>query len=319
MRIVAVCRQVEPLLNGATPIETLAAGEMRGGRGMSIDVIADGLGFTEGPVCLPDGRIALVSISHACVYIVESSGRVERFATGGGPNGLALGGDGSLYIAQNGGVWGAPASAAAGIQALRSGRVEYVVDGMGAPNDCVFGPDGRLWVTDTVAEFEWGDRASAQPGQVWAVDVVTGTAEVALQAGPLFLNGLAFSPDGDRLLVTGTLDARLSSYEVVAGALGEATVVHSFAAGHPDGLAISAEGVAWVALTTADAVAAIGPDGSVLAWCDLPAGSLPTNVCIAHDPAFLYVTAAHAGSVLRVQPPTPVSTVGPHMKSPDDR
>ena len=65
---------------------------------MSVEVLADGLGFTEGPVCLPDGRIALVSISHACVYLVSPGGPVERFETGGGPNGLALGPDGALYI-----------------------------------------------------------------------------------------------------------------------------------------------------------------------------------------------------------------------------
>ena len=42
---------------------------------MHIDVIADGLGFTEGPVWLPDGRVALTSISHGCVYVVDPSRR----------------------------------------------------------------------------------------------------------------------------------------------------------------------------------------------------------------------------------------------------
>ena len=41
---------------------------------MHVDVIADGLGFTEGPVWLPDGRVALTSISHGCVYIVDPTG-----------------------------------------------------------------------------------------------------------------------------------------------------------------------------------------------------------------------------------------------------
>jgi gluconolactonase len=34
---------------------------------MTIEVFADGLGFTEGLACLPDGRIALTLISHGCV------------------------------------------------------------------------------------------------------------------------------------------------------------------------------------------------------------------------------------------------------------
>ncbi len=252
-------------------------------------------------MCLPDGRIALVSISHQCIYVVSPAGSVERFDTGGGPNGLALGPDGALYVAQNGGVWGAPSKAPSGVQVLRDGRVEYLADGMGAPNDCVIGPDGRLWVTDTVAEFAWGDRTGARPGQVWAVDVTDGACELVLESGPLFLNGLGFTPDGQQLLVTETLDAKLSSYDVTEAGLTNQLVLHTFAEGHPDGLAITGDGVALVALTSADRIDAIAPDGSLVARLELPAGSLPTNVCLAHDPGFVYVTAAHAGTLLRIE------------------
>ena len=109
---------------------------------MHIDVIADGLGFTEGPVWLPDGRVALTSISHGCVYIVDpSGGPLERIDTGGGPNGLARGADGTLYVAQNGGAWGASGSAEAGVQVISGTQVDYLVEGLGAPNDLTFGPD----------------------------------------------------------------------------------------------------------------------------------------------------------------------------------
>ena len=37
---------------------------------------------------LPDDRVALTSISHGCVYIVDpAGGPLERIDTGGGPNG----------------------------------------------------------------------------------------------------------------------------------------------------------------------------------------------------------------------------------------
>jgi hypothetical protein len=58
---------------------------------MHIDVLATDLGFTEGPVWLPEGRIALTSISHGCLYVVDpAGGPMERIDTGGGPNGLVL-------------------------------------------------------------------------------------------------------------------------------------------------------------------------------------------------------------------------------------
>jgi gluconolactonase len=47
-----------------------------------IEVLADGLGFTEGPALLPDGRIAVTSISRGCVYIVDPKGApVEEIVT----------------------------------------------------------------------------------------------------------------------------------------------------------------------------------------------------------------------------------------------
>jgi gluconolactonase len=59
---------------------------------MTIEVVADGLGFTEGPACLPDGRIAgVTSISHGCGYIIDpTGGPMDRVDIGGGPNGLAV-------------------------------------------------------------------------------------------------------------------------------------------------------------------------------------------------------------------------------------
>jgi gluconolactonase len=99
---------------------------------MHIDVLAEGLGFTKGPVWLDDHRIALTSISHSCDYIVDpSGGATERIQTGG-PNGLARGDNGTLYVAQNGEAFGASGPAQPGVQVITDGRVNYLVGDMGA-------------------------------------------------------------------------------------------------------------------------------------------------------------------------------------------
>ncbi len=71
---------------------------------MSLDVIATGLLFPEGPIACADGSILLVEIERRTVTRVRPGGGTEIVAElGGGPNGAALGPDGALYIANNGG------------------------------------------------------------------------------------------------------------------------------------------------------------------------------------------------------------------------
>ena len=271
---------------------------------MHIDVIADGLGFTEGPVWLPDDRVALTSISHGCVYIVDPlDGALERIDTGGGPNGLACSAGGTLYVAQNGGAWGASGPAEPGVQVITGGRVDYLVEGLGAPNDLTFGPDGRLWITDTRAEFDLGTPGAGLPGHLYATDVDSGDTQRVIDDGPVFINGLGFTPDGSRLLVTATLSSELLSYVVLSdGRIGAPELVHTFADGWPDGMAVSSHGDYWVALTAADRIDVVDPWGRCIAEIALQAGSLPTNVCIGGRRSDeLFITAAHIESLLRVR------------------
>lgn len=270
---------------------------------MRIDVIADGLGFTEGPVWLPDARVALTSISHGRVYIVDpSGGRTESIHTGGGPNGLALGSDGAVYVAQNGGAWGASGSAEPGVQVIDGTRVDYLVEGLGAPNDLTFGPDGRLWITDTRAEFDVSSPDAGLPGYVYATDVASGDTRRVVDHGPVFINGLGFSDDGSKLLVTATLSSQLLSYRVEQSNLGEAELVHTFTDGWPDGMAVSARGDYWVALTAADRIDVVDAGGVRVGVIPLPAGSLPTNLCIGGERTDeLFVTAAQSQALLRIR------------------
>ena len=270
---------------------------------MHIDVMADGLGFTEGPVWLPDDRVALTSISHGCVYIVDPrDGALERIDTGGGPNGLACSADGTLYVAQNGGAWGASGAAEPGVQVISRSRVDYLVEGLGAPNDLTFGPDGRLWITDPRGEFDISTPGAGLPGHVYATDVDSGDTRQVIDDGPVFINGLGFDRDGSRLLVTATLSSQLLSYVISPdGAVGAPEIVHTFGDGWPDGMTVSAHGDYWVALTAADRIDVVDTWGRCVAQIALPAGSLPTNVCIGGRRSDeLFVTAAHSESLLRI-------------------
>ncbi len=69
-----------------------------------IRVMATGLRFPEGPVAMADGSVILGEIAGSAVTRVAPDGRTSAIGSaGGGPNGLARGPDGALYVCNNGG------------------------------------------------------------------------------------------------------------------------------------------------------------------------------------------------------------------------
>ena len=69
-----------------------------------IRTVASGLRFPEGPVAMADGSVILGEIAGGAVTPIASDGSKSVLAqVGGGPNGLALGPDGALYLCNNGG------------------------------------------------------------------------------------------------------------------------------------------------------------------------------------------------------------------------
>ena len=71
------------------------------------ELLAEGLGWAEGPTVLPDGRICFVESYRSQVSVWERGRGVSRYAyTAGGPNSCVLGDDGTMYVCQNGGTVG---------------------------------------------------------------------------------------------------------------------------------------------------------------------------------------------------------------------
>ena len=74
---------------------------------LSAAVVAESLGFPEGPLVLGPSRVAFVELYRVSINVFEE-GVVRTLAVVDGcPNGLALGPDGRIYFTQNsgGGGW----------------------------------------------------------------------------------------------------------------------------------------------------------------------------------------------------------------------
>jgi gluconolactonase len=198
-------------------------------------VLATGVGRCEGPVLRGDGSLLVTSMSHGRIYEISPDGVVDVLAeVGGDPNGLTLGPDGSLYVAQAGRR--EPGDRfAGGVQRITpDGLVEWVTEDPISPNDLCFGPDGMLYVTDPT-------RKPFRDGRLWRCDVNSGETRLLFSID-WYPNGIGFGLDDDALIVADTSGARLVRYPMHGRRLGEPEVMATLPYGVPDGFAFDTDG-----------------------------------------------------------------------------
>ena len=235
-----------------------------------ITVVAEGLGFPEGPVVMADGSVIVVEISGRTIARCWGSGRVERVAQcGGGPNGAAIGPDGALYVCNNGGlpigIFGnkeAPESGRIERVDLNTGKTERLYDSCGgvplsAPNDLVFDASGGFWFTDlgriTDGAHEFGGLYYALPD---------GKRITRVHRGVSSYNGVGLSPDGATVYVAETFSARLYAYQAKPEPRYQRRLVGT-APGlvELDSLAVTAAGNICVAQLHEGGITSFTPDG----------------------------------------------------------
>lgn len=260
---------------------------------MQTTLLARDLGFPEGPAIMPDGRIVLCD-GNVGELLVYDNGAVSTYArTGGSPWGTVLGSDGAVYVTQGGDVPGSgETSAVSGIQkVLPDGSVTLVCSHVAGrqlfgPNDLAFGPDGRLYFTESGSEedFRFDVRS---PGRLFVVDA-SGEGEMLVELPGVYPNGIAFDAAGS-LYWTESMKHRICKMQG-----GEPTTFCQLSDGHvPDGMAFASDGRLFVATTVSGGVTVVSPEGAVLEEIEL--GEHATN-CI-FDGSDLYVTATRVADI----------------------
>lgn len=273
-----------------------------------MEIIAEGLGFPEGPVVMADGSVIVVELNAERVTRCWN-GRTEVICqTGGGPNGAAIGPDGGLWLCNNGGIGKTGPGSEGRIERvdLATGRLERVYDScdgipLEAPNDLVFDATGRLWFTDlgTIEFDENGVRGKKFGGFYSALP--DGSAITAIKRGTLSYNGCGLSPDGKHLYVADTFQARLYRYEARV----EVQEPHYVGTGAGDvsfdSLAVSAAGNVCVATMGTPGITTFTPDGSATLRA-IPEDPYVTNIAFGgEDMRDAYVTLSHSGRLARLR------------------
>lgn len=267
-------------------------------------VLGKDMGFTEGPVFTRSGATVVVSIDRGRLYRIGGAGPEVLAEVGGGPNGAAEGGDGNIYVAQNGGRMTTAAltpdrDMTGGVQIVTpDGSVAWLTRDPIAPNDLCFGPDGLLYVTDPTR------RPSRDDGRLWRCDPRTGAAELLVSVH-WYPNGIGFGREDEVLYVASTGEQQIKRFPLLNGRLGAPVVAVQMTTGRPDGFVFDVDGNLIVcAVSATDAPGEIqtwSPEGRLLDVFRPGPGRRYTNAALSPD-RVLVVTDSDGGRVLAFDP-----------------
>ena len=290
--------------------------------------VASGLRFPEGPVALPDGSVVLVEMMGRCITRIMPDGTKQTVAKiAGGPNGLALGPDGALYLCNNGGSFseqtinGLTYPGPFDPSLYIGGRIQRVDLNTGAvtdlythcdghqlrgPNDIVFDRNGGMWFTDHGIRHE---RVFDLTGIYYAKTDGSMIREVIFPCQAP--NGIGLSPDGETLYWAETFNGRVnqatitSDGEVKRRSSRDSKSCLCGLAGlqYLDSLAVDGEGNVCVATLGNGGITVISKTGEILEHI-ATSDPITTNICFG-GPDFqtAYITLSGVGKLVSMKWP----------------
>ncbi|HEY3638071.1 MAG TPA: SMP-30/gluconolactonase/LRE family protein [Rhizomicrobium sp.] len=290
---------------------------------------ASGLAFPEGPVAMRDGSVLVAEVASGKITCVKPDGRTLTIATpGGGPNGLAIGPDGALYVCNNGGSFefherGGLLVPGHAPESHRGGRIERVDLSTGiaeplyekcdgrhliAPNDLVFDSSGGFWFTDYgVVTAEGRSHGALYYAKSDGSEIKRVLREL------ISPNGVGLSPDGMTVYFAETFTARLWSLPLIGP--GQRNKLPGSAPGlfvgaYPgyayfDSLGVQGDGGICVATLLAGEITTFLPGTNNIRRTKV-ADPLVTNICWGGEAmTTAYITASGTGKLLITDWPEP--------------
>jgi gluconolactonase len=292
--------------------------------------VAAGLRFPEGPIALADGSVLVVEMFGKRITRIGADGTLSTVAEiAGGPNGMAVGPDGAIYLCNNGGAFGEVDFLGLTFPGPMNpddyigGRIQRVDPATGAvtdlytecdgrplraPNDIVFDAQGGMWFTDHGIRH----HRSADISSIYYASI-DGTSIREVIHPTDSPNGIGLSPNGDRLYWAETFTGRVFALHVTApGEVAPYSAIDPSVVlcGLPglqlfDSLAVDGEGnvcVATLGLQTAG-ITVVSPEGKVLDQI-LTGDPLTTNICFGgSDGRTAYITCSGTGRLVSMRWP----------------
>jgi gluconolactonase len=271
----------------------------------SVERLATGMRWSEGPVYFGDGRYLLWSDipNNRVMRWDEETGSVSIFRKpSNNANGNTRDRQGRLVTCEH--------------DARRVTRTEYdgsitvlidKFDGkpLNSPNDVVVKSDGSIWFTDPpfgiLGNYEGHVATQELPANVYRLDPKTGKATVVAGdiKGP---NGLAFSPDEKKMYIVASraTPREIHAYDVVdegSKLANGGVLITAEEGGTPDGFRVDVDGNLWcgwgMGNPEQDGVKIFDPRGKPIGFIALPERA--ANVCFGGPKRNrLFMAASHS-------------------------
>lgn len=251
---------------------------------MHVELVADGFGFTEGPVWFADGDeqlgirpgSLLVSDIEANRMMLLRDGDVSTFRSPSfGANGNTAGLTGELFTCEHG--------SRAVSRTDGNGR-SIVVDHyrgarLNSPNDVVAGADGSIVFTDPPYGVDDDDRELSFQGVFrWKAGALELLADDLVKP-----NGVAIDPDGSTLLIADTETGHVWALDLAAPGYPRNLIA---TLSRPDGLKVLPDGR--IAVACLDGICLL--DGDRVETIEMP--QRPANLAVVGDDVYVCARTA---------------------------
>jgi gluconolactonase len=285
----------------------------------TIEVIASGYKWTEGPVYVKDGGYLLFSDipnntinkwkegSGASLYLTPSGHTGQEVkVVEPGSNGLVLDSKGSLVLCQHGdrrmARMDAPLSSPVAEFVTLAGK--YNGKRLNSPNDAVYNPNGDLYFTDPPYGLDKRMADTAKDLDFQGVFRLKPNGQLDLVTKDVkFPNGIAFSPDAKVLYISNSDSTNMTWMRYVLDDKGliksqsifyHAKEYDGSSLGNPDGMKVNKQGYIFAA--GPQGIWIFNPAGKVLARIYI--GAKTANCAFSPDEKTLFITSST--NVLRV-------------------
>jgi gluconolactonase len=241
------------------------------GHNATLSRMANGFGFTEGPVWDAAGFLYVSDEEQNKIYQVYPDGRKKTLIELGDP-------DGNTFDAQ-GRLLDCASVLRAIIRVSPDGKYEVLADRyegkrFNSPNDVVIGPDRAIYFTDPTLDLVKGEKQEIPLQGVYRLDE-KGAVRLLVKdmSQP---NGLAFSPDGKRLYVDDSQQKNIRVFDFAAGSVSNERLFgdENEPDGVPDGMRVDLAGNLFV----------VGPQGI---WVWSAQGQHLGTIVVPEQPANL--------------------------------